>query len=764
VAAAKTTSPKKATPAKKTVTAKKAVTPVKKTAAKKTAVKKAATKKAIAPVKKTVAKKTAVKKAVAPAKKVSAVKKPPVPAKKVVAKKAIAKKTVAKKTSAPAKKVTAAKKAAAPAKKAAAAKKVTAPAKKTAVTKTPAKKTVAKKTAVKKAAATKTVTPRRPRAATVKADAPTVTVQNVAASVVVEPAPETTRWRGRPIAGNAVRAVAVSVPLASSIVSGVVLSHLIPRPSAAAAVVGWWLLIMALSTVVLVAVDRVARRVLPLATLLKLAMAFPDEAPSRFKVAARAGTTRSLEQQLQRAEQEGIDDGPAQAARRILTLVGALGAHDRRTRGHSERVRAFNDLIAQEMRLPQHDRDRLRWAALLHDIGKLHVPTRILNKPKKPTEKEWEILKSHPARGARIAAPLASWLGEWAPTIEQHHERWDGGGYPHGLAGNDICLGARIVAVADAYEVMTAPRPYSRPVSAAAAREELARCADAQFDPEIVRAFLNISIGKLRKVIGPISWLAQLPLLGATPKLEAAVGMAGRQVVSVAATATGTGVLAAAMLPNAVHHHGHHHVDHFSTLSAAGTYSAPSSHHAAPAPHTAAKPDVKAAPPAHVHTHKTSPKAAPATATPGLPDTAPQAAPAAQAPVPGPQAHQPTNLPPANRPAPPRPVPTTPPPTSTGGQQQQPAPAPAPQQSSEAPAPHESKPPKDDPAPKPVETKSPKPSEDDKKAQEAADKAAKEAAEAARKAQEAADKAAKQAAEEAKKGDPHPEHGTDHQH
>jgi putative nucleotidyltransferase with HDIG domain len=331
-----------------------------------------------------------------------------------------------------------------------------------------------------------------------------------------------------------------------------VLSRLIHRPHGVALLL-WWLGIAVISTLVLVGVDRIARRLVPLAVLLRLSMAFPDQAPSRFKVAARAGTTRRLQEQLREAENARDDEQPMHAAQRILALVAALGAHDRRTRGHSERVRAFNDLIAEEMRLPQSDRDRLRWAALLHDIGKLHVSHRILNKPSKPTEKEWAILKSHPSRGARITAPLAEWLGPWAASIEQHHERWDGRGYPNGLRENEITLGGRIVAVADAYEVMTAPRPYQRPVSAEAARQELARCAGGQFDPEVVRAFLSVSLGSLRRVIGPISWLAQLPILGSAPKLEATVGAAGRQFVTAAATATGGGVIAVGALAPAPH-------------------------------------------------------------------------------------------------------------------------------------------------------------------------------------------------------------------
>jgi putative nucleotidyltransferase with HDIG domain len=356
----------------------------------------------------------------------------------------------------------------------------------------------------------------------------------------------------------AVRFVAVAVPIVASVVCGVVLSRVIDRPATILPEIGWWVAIFAISTTVLAAVDRVARRLLPLATLLKLSMAFPDQAPSRMTVAARAGTTRKLRDKLEEAQHAGANDEPAQAAARILSLVGALGAHDRRTRGHCERVRAFNDLIADELHLPEHDRDRLRWAALLHDIGKLHVPARILNKPKKPTEKEWEILKSHPHRGAQITAPLADWLGPWAPTIAHHHERWDGTGYPKGLQGTDISLGARIVAVADAFEVMTAPRPYSRPVGAVAARAELAQCAGSQFDPEVVRAFINVSIGKLHRVMGPISWLAQLPFIGSAPRFEAVIGQAGRQAATTAATATGSGLIAVSVMPHAAHAHSHH--------------------------------------------------------------------------------------------------------------------------------------------------------------------------------------------------------------
>src|SRR5205807_10372018 len=171
----------------------------------------------------------------------------------------------------------------------------------------------------------------------------------------------------------------------------------------------------------------------------------------------------------------------------------ALTAHDRRTRGHSERVRALSELIAEELHLAPEERDRLRWASLLHDCGKVTVDSRILNKPGPLDEEEWAIMRRHPEEGARIAFPLRDWLGEWSLAIAQHHERWDGHGYPRGLTGEEISLAARIVAVADAFDVMTSARSYQGPMSTAAARTELTAMAGAQFDPAVVRAFLLVS-------------------------------------------------------------------------------------------------------------------------------------------------------------------------------------------------------------------------------------------------------------------------------
>jgi putative nucleotidyltransferase with HDIG domain len=197
----------------------------------------------------------------------------------------------------------------------------------------------------------------------------------------------------------------------------------------------------------------------------------------------------------------------------ILSLVAAVEAHDRATRGHSERVRIYSDLIAEQMKLYPEDRDRLRWAAMVHDVGKLEVPTSVLNKAGPLDPAELEIVRRHPEDGARMTAPLHEWLGEWANAIIEHHERFDGRGYPGGRGGSAISLGARIVAVADVYETMTATRPYHRPKVPLAAREELSRCSGSQFDPAVVNAFLQVSVRRLRLASGPVAWLAQTPVL-----------------------------------------------------------------------------------------------------------------------------------------------------------------------------------------------------------------------------------------------------------
>ncbi|MGD0379627.1 MAG: HD domain-containing phosphohydrolase [Acidimicrobiales bacterium] len=336
------------------------------------------------------------------------------------------------------------------------------------------------------------------------------------------------RWSGHPVLSALVSVAVFVFPIALSIVSATITAHLLPRPHNTGWLVGWWVTVLAVPTVVLVATDRLARRALPLAVLLKMTMVFPDRAPKRLAVARKAGNTRDLARRVEEARTQGIEDEPVVAAEKILALAGALNAHDRRTRGHGERVRAYTDLIADELDLPSADRDRLRWSALLHDIGKLAVHPHILNKPDKLDDDEWMVMKNHPLEGAKLTAPLASWLGQWASTIAEHHERYDGAGYPYGLAGEEISLGGRIVAVADCYDTMTSVRSYKRPMSPEAARAELATCAGSQFDPHVVRAFLDVSIGHLRPAAGPLAWLGSVPFVDSIPRLGQGVSALGR--------------------------------------------------------------------------------------------------------------------------------------------------------------------------------------------------------------------------------------------
>ena len=309
----------------------------------------------------------------------------------------------------------------------------------------------------------------------------------------------------------------------------------LPPAGHVASAIARCLLVVGASTVTVWSVDRVARRLLPLATLMRLSLVFPDQAPSRFKMAVRSGSSRRMAANLEAFRRDGLAGDPARAAGQLVELMSTIGAHDRRTRGHSERVRLFAELIGEELHLSKEDRQKLQWGALVHDLGKLTVPPEILNKPGKPTEEEWAILSNHPAAGEEMIEPLRAFLGEWADTVGGHHEKWDGSGYPRGLVGEAISRPAAIVAVADAFEVMTAVRSYKRAMPITDARAELTRCAGTHFSPEIVRAFLSISIRRLRLVGGPLAALAHLPFVQSVANSSLGTAVVGQTVGRIAA-------------------------------------------------------------------------------------------------------------------------------------------------------------------------------------------------------------------------------------
>ncbi len=348
-------------------------------------------------------------------------------------------------------------------------------------------------------------------------------------------------WDDRPWFAFFIRAVVVLVPVAFAILASWMVARRWSPPETWAAAAGRFAVLLAVATVTGLIVERIARRFLPFASLLRLALVFPDRAPSRFRTALRAGNSRKIARQI--AEGNGFPEGTSEgdAARLIVEMVSALSEHDRLTRGHSERVRAYTSVIGEQLGLSADDQNRLQWAGLIHDVGKLAVPAAILTKPGRLTSEEFDVIKTHPAAGARIAEPMRDFLGPWFGAISEHHERWDGNGYPLGLAGDEISLGARIVSVADTYDVITAARSYKAPLSPAFARQELADNAGSQFDPMVVRTFLNISLGELRKRMWPLSWAAQVPFVG--PVVTAPVS----QSVAVAITAVATALSAGAV-------------------------------------------------------------------------------------------------------------------------------------------------------------------------------------------------------------------------
>jgi len=182
--------------------------------------------------------------------------------------------------------------------------------------------------------------------------------------------------------------------------------------------------------------------------------------------------------------------GEAYAAT-IAVLADAIQAKDAYTRGHCEGVSKLAVEVGRRLGLVDDQLEQVRYAALLHDVGKIGIPDGILLKPSKLMAEEFMIIQKHPQIGRDIVARVAA-LSGLADVILHHHEKWDGSGYPEGLAGEGIPLLSRIVGAVDAFDAMTTPRPYRSPVEGAIAVEELRRCAGSQFDPRIVELVADI--------------------------------------------------------------------------------------------------------------------------------------------------------------------------------------------------------------------------------------------------------------------------------
>lgn len=339
-------------------------------------------------------------------------------------------------------------------------------------------------------------------------------------------------WRPRPAAAWAVRVIVFAAPFIAgwlairSAQSSFVELDGVPR------LLSWIVQAMVISIVTSYATGRALHRFTPLPALLNMTLVFPDHAPSRFSLALRAGTTRRLLE----ADDLRLSSDLQQAAEQAIVLVDQLSKHERLTRGHTERVRAHADLLGQQLGLDDEDLNRLRWGALLHDVGKLKVPAEILSKPGAPTDEEWAVLRTHAGHATSMLKPFEPWLGEWLLAASQHHERWDGTGYPLGLKNTEISLAGRIVAVADAYDVITSRRSYKDPLEAEEARRELVASAGTHFDPAVVRAMLEVGLTKPRRA-NPFGWLLETPGVARAIEIGVATPLAAAAAVVVAITA-----------------------------------------------------------------------------------------------------------------------------------------------------------------------------------------------------------------------------------
>jgi putative nucleotidyltransferase with HDIG domain len=174
----------------------------------------------------------------------------------------------------------------------------------------------------------------------------------------------------------------------------------------------------------------------------------------------------------------------------LRSLISIIEAKDPYTKGHTERVASYSVALANRLGLGEDDLKRVMFAALMHDIGKMGVLDEIVNKPGALTEAEWELMRAHPVVGAGIVEKMEFLTGT-ADIVRHHHESWNGKGYPDGLCGEAIPLGARIVTVADSFDAMTTDRPYRKALSFDQAIERLHEASGVQFDANLVKVFVK---------------------------------------------------------------------------------------------------------------------------------------------------------------------------------------------------------------------------------------------------------------------------------
>jgi putative nucleotidyltransferase with HDIG domain len=286
--------------------------------------------------------------------------------------------------------------------------------------------------------------------------------------------------------------------------------------------IGWDLLLIALSagTLAAAAAWLVVRRVtLPLqrlaGTMSRMASSgemlshfpggFPSDFPGDFPSVGGGPEVRLIEETL-RGLMASLEESRQARERSYVEAVGAVvtaaDARDQETTGHSFRVALYAVTLAKAMGFHGDDLKAIEWGALLHDVGKMVVPDHILRKVGPLTEDEWLIMRQHPGWGYDMLAEVRFLQAASLDIIYSHHERWDGLGYPRGLASEEIPIGARIFAVVDTYDAITSDRPYRRARSHQQAVAELEQVAGAQLDPHVVAAFRRLPEVDLRRLRG----------------------------------------------------------------------------------------------------------------------------------------------------------------------------------------------------------------------------------------------------------------------
>jgi len=208
-----------------------------------------------------------------------------------------------------------------------------------------------------------------------------------------------------------------------------------------------------------------------------------------------------------RAHQEHLEELVAERTQQLKdsyestlqALVTALDFRDNETQGHSSRVVEYAVLVAGVMQVVEPDLTTIRWGSILHDVGKIGVPDKVLLKPGKLDAEEWELMRKHPEMGYRTLQHIA-FLRPALDIVFSHQERYDGTGYPRGLKGEGIPLGARIFAVVDTFDAMTSDRPYRAALTIQNARDEILEFSGTQFDPRVAEAFLSIDADKWRRI------------------------------------------------------------------------------------------------------------------------------------------------------------------------------------------------------------------------------------------------------------------------